>query len=198
MTGKRLLKIGERAASSLDTLQTSYDLARLAIENNVPGDFVECGVYQGAQCAAMAMAIMDMRYGTRRVHLFDSFSGVPAAGEHDKQWSEAGHPVGQSAATLDDVIQNMAEWGIDPTLLIYHEGPFDQTVASMMQSPIAILRLDGDLYESTKVCLEHLYPLVSPGGYVIFDDFALDGARKALMNYLSETAGYSPIFWRKP
>jgi O-methyltransferase len=220
----RLKVIAQRAASSLDTLQASYDLARLAIQNDVPGDFVECGVFAGAQCAAMALAIMDewpgevpecdcnackaVRRGryARRVHLFDGFAGVPAAGEHDKQWAEAGHPVGQSAASLEDVKSNMAEWGIDPALLVYHPGYFSETVAyinprnrvmAASMDRIAILRIDGDLYESTKVCLEHLYPLVSPGGWIIADDFGLDGARKAIIDYMGGGARFGPVTWIK-
>jgi len=189
---RRLAKIAERAASSLSTVQTSYDLAKLAIYNRVPGDFVECGVYHGAQSAAMALAIMDARAaghleGNPRVHLFDSFEGVPAPGEHDHEWKAAGHPAGQSAASITDVQSNMQEWGIDSALLVYHPGYFDATInfydGNLGVKKIAVLRLDCDLYESTRVCLQQLYPLVSVGGWVSCDDFALDGARKAILEY---------------
>lgn len=215
--------IAQRAASSLETLQASYDLARMAIQNGIPGDFVECGVYHGAQCAAMAMAIMESKqeierkqrfndYGQhlppplRRVHLFDSFAGVPEPGPHDRQWKDAGHPVGQSAATLGEVQANMAEWGIEPTLLMYWPGDFAMAMPfasfSWHDKPkcsIAILRIDCDLYESTKLCLEHLYPLVSKGGWVIADDFALDGARKAFMDYFigNDGSGIGPVYFQK-
>lgn len=220
--------IAQRAASSLETLQASYDLARMAIQNGIPGDFVECGVYHGAQCAAMAMAIMESKqeierkqrfndYGQhlppplRRVHLFDSFAGVPEPGPHDRQWKDARHPVGQSAATLGEVHANMAEWGIDAALLAYHSGAFETTIPlwseiskvrrEVGKEPhrIAILRIDCDLYESTKLCLEHLYPLVSKGGWVIADDFALDGARKAFMDYFigNDGSGIGPVYFQK-
>ena len=77
---------------------------------------------------------------------------------------------------------------------MYHPGWFHETVASMMQTPIAVLRLDGDLYESTKVCLEHLLPLVSPGGWVIIDDFDLSGARKAVLEIAGGRMG--PTYWQ--
>ena len=75
------------ALSSRETVYASYDIARMAIERGVPGDFVECGVFGGAQCAAMARAIYDeackdewsdqfssepLRPYSRRVHLFDA------------------------------------------------------------------------------------------------------------------------------
>src|SRR5690348_10777728 len=105
------------ALSSKETLLATYDLAMNCIQRGIPGDFVECGVFGGAQCAVMARAIMEplhywnensrnahrMRepWPPRRVHLFDSFSGVPAPGPHDTEWIAAGHPEGQSVCTLE-------------------------------------------------------------------------------------------------
>ncbi len=133
----------------------------------------------------------------RRVHLFDSFSGVPEPGPHDTEWISSGHPPGQSVCSLEGVKQHMEEWGIPDELLRYHPGMFADTVASMMQTPIAILRLDGDLYESTRVCVEHLAPLVSPGGWIIVDDFALSGARKAFLEHYDRETGPA-YFQRQP
>lgn len=179
----------------------TYDLARLVLQRGIPGDFVECGVYAGASCALMARAILDYcvdrSFGEsegvrlaisegRSVHLFDSFEGIPAPGEHDL---ELRHNVGgESAVSLEDVKANMQTWGIPEELLVYHQGLFRETVEPWAASAprIALLRLDGDLYDSTKTCIDELYPLVSPGGYIIVDDFNLSGARPA------------PIAFRKP
>jgi len=196
---KWLDNVALAALSSKETLLATYDLARNVIERGVPGDFVECGVFGGAQCAVMARAIMERPDGygpsgfdyRRRVHLFDSFEGVPAPGEHDLEWV---HPAGISLCTLEGVKQHMAEWGIPEELLVYHQGWFKDTLwqatdcqRSTWINKIAILRLDGDLYESTKVCMEHLYPLVSVGGWVIIDDFGLSGARKAFLESIGDT-----------
>ncbi len=174
-----LEQVGAAALSSHETLQTTFKLAMTACLNNIPGDFVECGVFGGAQCAVMAKAIMSTG-AKKRVHLFDSFEGIPEAGPNDKGWS---HAAGQSACSLEAVKSMMKQWGIPDELLVYHPGWFHETVAAMMQTPIAILRLDADLYESTRVCLEHLYPLVVPGGWLIVDDFALAGCRQAVLEY---------------
>src|SRR6185369_15484988 len=203
---KWLDNVALAALSSKETLLATYDLARNVIERGVPGDFVECGVFGGAQCAVMARAIMERPDGygpsgfdyRRRVHLFDSFEGVPAPGEHDLEWV---HPAGISLCTLEGVKQHMAEWGIPDELLVYHPGWFADTVAPActceqdcdncayryLPDKIAILRLDGDLYASTKVCMENLYPLVSPGGWIIVDDFGLSGARKAFLETVGDT-----------
>ena len=203
----RLGVIAQRAYSSLETLKASYDIARLAIINGIPGDFVECGVAAGAQCAAMALAIMEkegwvdaytgkQRFidDVRRVHLFDSFTGIPQAGPEDTEYLEAGHKAGLTACSLEAVKRHMAEWGIPDELLVYHPGMFHVTVPTAPQQAIAVLRLDGDLYESTKVCVEHLFPLVSKGGWVIVDDWDLTGARKAVIDHIGHKFG--PIYFQ--
>ena len=191
------------ALANRHTTYTTYDIARAAILRGVPGDFVECGVYAGAQAAAMAKAIMDEPpdHIHRRVHLLDSFRGIPAAGPHDREFLEAGHLEGLSACSIESVGTNMTNWGIDPHLLTWHEGLFADTVpilASQMRERcrhIAILRLDGDLYESTKVCLEHLYPLLAPGGWCIVDDWNLAGCRKAVLEIVGTDV--QPVCWQK-
>ncbi len=191
MTAVSLEHIGRRALSSADTLQASYDLARQCIERKIPGDFVECGVFQGVQCAAMAKAIMESGETGRRVHLFDTFAGIPQAGPRDLEYLAAGHEAGLSAASLEDVQKNMEEWGIDPELLVYHVGLFAGTVPGF-SGRIAILRLDGDLYESTRDALP-LTKFVSPGGWIIADDFHLSGCREAI----AEIVGWpGPAYWR--
>ena len=202
------------ALSSKETVYASYDIARLAIERDVPGDFVECGVFGGAQCAAMARAIYDdncdlSQHGAyipsrdhRCVHLFDSFAGIPQAGPEDREFIEAGHEPGLSVCTLEAVKAHFEEWGIPDELLVYHEGPFSETTVTHGEKwrwadppRIAVLRLDGDLYDSTRVCLENLYPLVSPGGWIICDDFDLSGARKAVLEHVGRNFG--PVMWQK-
>lgn len=194
--------VGAAALSSRETLHASYDIARLAIERNVPGDFVECGVFAGSQSAAMARAVIDWgNCKTRRVHLFDSFEGVPEAGEYDREWKASNHPVGTAKCSLEACKEHMTAWGIPDELLVYHVGMFDAAVpfagrgiAQLKQ--IAVLRLDADLYESTMICLKELYPLVSPGGWIIIDDYALDGCRQAVRDYFYPGAP-GPIYWKK-
>lgn len=202
--------------------EQTYDLARLVLQRGVPGDFVECGVYAGASCALMAHAVMDhweeghedgigsvsyyreqfLREAGRRVRLFDTFAGIPALGVFDR----ADQVVeGEAACSLDDVKRNMDRWGVPAELLVYHEGDVRRTIlewergafiARTLLPPIALLRLDADLYESTKAALA-LYELVSPGGYVIIDDYDLAGCRKAVDEVMG-TRGVAPMVWRKP
>lgn len=195
-----LENIGAAALSSKETLRATYDIATLAIKNGIPGDFCECGVFGGTQAAAMALAIIDkycigeghaLAAGVpRRVHLFDSFEGIPEPGPHDLEFLAEKHPAGLSACSREAVQSNMRQWGIPDELLVYHAGWFTETLGpaksvfhTSQLKQIAVLRLDGDLYESTLTCLKSLYPLLSPGGWCIIDDYALSGCRKACDEY---------------
>jgi hypothetical protein len=68
------------------------------------------------------------------------------------------------------------------------QGWFSETVPGYnFNEPIAVLRLDGDWYESTMVCLEHLYPLVVKGGLIVIDDYYMwDGCARAVHEYLGK------------
>ncbi len=225
MTRDWLYNVAQSGLGDLETFEATYDICRAVLARDVPGDFVECGVYAGAQCAVMAIALLDHFYGGemgedyvsswhdrknnfvvtaaigRRVHLFDSFAGIPAPGKHDTELKA--NKGGESACSLEDVKANMKRWGIPDELLVYHPGLFKEVVPMSVAgiaygiptvANIAVLRLDGDLYESTAVCMRHLYPLVFRGGWVIVDDFNLHGCRLAVR----ETVTPAPIYFRIP
>jgi O-methyltransferase len=199
LTNEWFENVCQSALGHRTSQEATYDLARLVLSRGVPGDFVECGVYAGASCALMARAIMDSVDGAtpRRVHLFDSFAGIPKPGPLDVELKD--NRGGESACSVKDVRANMERWGIPKELLVFWQGGFDRTIPLAVGTiqQIAVLRLDGDLYESTIVPLEKLYPLVSHGGYVIVDDFDLTGARKAVERYFSPVMP-APVMWRKP
>jgi hypothetical protein len=190
--------IAVSALSTLGTLRATYGVAKMLIQSHVLGDFVECGVFKGAQVAAMAMAILETGETGRKIHLFDSFVGIPKAGPKDNVMrplvgGNDGELVtsGVSACSSHAVRVNMRSWGVPDDLLVYHEGWFQDTVPMAKIDKIALLRLDADLYESTLVCLKGLYPKVAAGGWCIADDYVLDGCRDAVNQYL----GGAPIYW---
>ncbi len=167
------------------------------VDNNVEGDFVECGVWQGGCSAAMVLANLALQPAKQRLmHMFDSYEGLPPAKPEDGPlallWqSSVNSPTyyDNCAASLELVQQNFATLGIAEQNIQFHKGWFDQTIPHFAQnnsdSKISLLRLDGDWYESTKVCLENLYPLVSEGGIVIIDDYySWDGCALAVHEYL--------------
>jgi hypothetical protein len=141
---------------------------------------VECGVFAGSQLAAMSLACKTYE-NDRKIHAFDSFEGIPAAGVED---GKAGKQIEfKSACSLEQVKEYMEMWDVN---VVYHKGWFEDTVVDCGIDRIALLRLDGDLYSSTKVCLENLYPLLVKGGFLIIDDYALPGCKKAVDEYLPD------------
>ena len=206
MTIDWLKEVAASALADRETCEATYDLCRAVLARGVPGDFVECGVYAGAQAAMMAQAILDHNLALtgdqfepdhRCVHLFDTFAGIPAAEPVDAEiWEHHRARAGESACPIEQVQFNMGHWKIPSQLLVYHRGLFEETIPALHWPAllIAVLRLDGDLYSSTKVCLDHLLPAVSRGGWVIVDDFNLAGCRKAVLEKIVP----APLYWRVP
>lgn len=185
------------AFSTRKGLKHGYLCARMIAQSRIQGAIVECGVAQGAQVGMMARGFASMGE-SREFHLFDSFEGIPMAGPNDAEQPGIGKPrhdvnaplrdrlvsSGVSIGTVGEVMANLGRWMCNGKFSA-HKGWFQDTVPAKAASigPIAILRLDGDLYESTEVCLRHLAPLVVPGGLIIIDDYALAGCAKAVHEY---------------
>lgn len=208
----------QAALGSERSIENTEAAVRNVLRSKIPGDLVECGVFAGAHPAVMARLLMDAGVTTRKVHLFDSFKGIPFPSKEDKgdvtKMLGPGRDgrlksTGVSKCSIDTVRRNMNRLGINPALLVYHEGWFQKTMAAEAQSidQIAVLRLDADLYESTKICLHQLYPKLSIGGWCIVDDYGLDGCRHAVDEYLSiigeqpeiiKVPGeWSVVYWKK-
>jgi O-methyltransferase len=182
---------------SFERLATLWLQVRYIDSHGIGGDFVECGVWRGGASAMMALAHLHTSPApTRHLHLFDSWQGLPepdAKRDGARAVEYAGgvgngalKPVGQCVATLDETKQLLEEVIAYPKELIhYHVGWFQETVPTADIGEIAILRLDGDWYESTRLCLEHLYHNVVEGGVVILDDYGYwAGCRTATDEFL--------------
>ena len=169
--------------SSWETIELSYSFAKHAIDKGIEGDVVECGVACGNNFAAMCLA---GRHGVG----FDSFEGITWAGDKDDQQPGIGAKTsntglqtsGVTVHSMEDGIKNMERWGIKDYAFV--KGWFEETIPNQVYTKsISVLRLDGDLYNSTMIPLLHLYPLLSKGGYLIVDDWNLKGCREAVHDY---------------
>jgi O-methyltransferase/8-demethyl-8-(2,3-dimethoxy-alpha-L-rhamnosyl)tetracenomycin-C 4'-O-methyltransferase len=144
-----------------------------ALRESVPGDFMEAGVWRGG--ASMMMRAVLKAYGIadRRVLAADSFAGfpIPAKGSPDFGFELVGHP--DFAVPLPEVKAAFARYGLLDEQVVFLEGLFKDTLPSAPVEVLAVLRLDGDMYESTRDGLEHLYRKLSPGGTLIVDDYFL-------------------------
>jgi O-methyltransferase len=150
---------------------------------SVDGDLVECGTWRGGMSAAMAEA----QPGHRSV-LFDSYEGLPAFTDKDPDVLERQPGVAYEAS--EEIARAVMQRSGGRYEI--RKGWFDDTVPKYAaeQPTIAVLRLDGDLYASTMVCLTHLFPRVAPGGLVIIDDYGgtWSGCTRAVHDYLSREA----------
>lgn len=179
-------------------LETTYDLVDSVVHMGVTGDFVECGVARGGCAGLMGLVMLDEDNGrsSRKLWLFDSFEGLPepTSDDFDPEGSSTGDHVqplskGACLGTVEDVSEVLFDrFAIPRSRVQLVEGWFDQTLAPPPSDlrEIAVLRIDGDWYESTKVCLAGLYDHLSDGGYVIIDDYeTCFGAKKAVDEFLS-------------
>lgn len=165
------------------------------VENNIPGDIIDCGVYYG-QSALLAMnALIHHNVLTRDVYLYDTFDGMPIPdAELDgagilsiwKKWNNKGKKW--ACASLKDVQINIKGNTSYPNSLIHYiAGMVEDTLLVNVHDKIAYIRLDTDFYSSTKIELEILYPKLSIGGVIIIDDYnsKFKGSTKATNDYFT-------------
>lgn len=199
------------AYSSEETLMFSYEQAKKYADKS--GVYVECGVAAGAQIIAMRNGAPN-----KTIYAFDSFDGIALPSNRDDQMpgimmlteterkalpdpgKQKLESSGATVVPLDDVknhIRKAFNIGWDDPKIIYIKGWFEDTTDSVfyesLPTDIAILRLDGDLYNSTYVCLKNLYKFVISGGLVIIDDYELKGCREACEDYF-KSIKYEPKY----
>lgn len=194
--------IREYTMTSNDRVWALINAVGYVIRADIPGDFVECGVWRGGSSMAMALKLKSYGADNRRIWLYDTFEGMTAPTEDDSE-IESGILASELLrktedkknkgsiwcyASLQDVKRNIGSTLYPEHLVTYVEGDVVETLsAGMHPEKIAILRLDTDWYESTKSELEMLYPKLQSGGVCIIDDYGhWAGARKAVDEYLQK------------
>jgi len=163
--------------------------------SKIEGDVCECGVWKGGMIAGIA----ELLGKGRSYYLFDSFEGLPAAKEIDGtdalMWQK--NKEGATYYNNCSAEEYYAQKAMDLTKTDYYikKGWFNETLPLYKNNtPIAILRLDGDWYDSTFDCLKYLYPFVNNNGIIILDDYyAWEGCSRALHDYLSSINSVSRI-----
>lgn len=206
-------------------LSKIYELCREIERRGILGAYAECGVWKGG-CGGVMGYWAAKSASRRKVWLFDSFEGLPEPTPEDSILpGEAGagrredrlRPIGTFVAAVEDVHELLfATLGLDPAGIVIEKGWFQDTLpeARSRIGPVALLRLDSDLYASTKCCLENLYDNVVPGGYVIIDDYlGWPGCRQAVDEYfasrgievtfrrvdpLDRNWAFSAVYFQKP
>lgn len=196
--------------------ETMVGLRRLAnvkhaiatiVAEDVPGDLIEAGVWRGGSAILMRAALAAHGDEQRRVWVADSFAGLPTASPR--------YPIdrgldydteAQLAVGVEHVRANFARYGMLDERVRFLEGWFKDTLPSAPIERLSLIRLDGDLYESTIDALNALYGRLSVGGFCIVDDYgALEACRLAVLDFRAEHGIGEPIipidwtgvYWRR-
>jgi len=178
------------------------------LRNHVPGDMIETGVWRGGTCILMRGVLQAYGVRDRKVWVADSFRGLPRP-DAAKYPADKGldlSSIQALAISRESVMKNFDAYGLLDEQVMFLEGWFKDTLPTAPISQLAVLRLDGDLYESTMDGLVNLYPKLSPGGYVIVDDYgAVEACARAVHDFRAAQGitdeihriDWTGVFWRR-
>jgi Macrocin-O-methyltransferase (TylF) len=194
----------------LDNLQHCIEYV---IEHDIPGDLIETGVWRGGACIFMRAMLRAYDVHDRLVWLADSFAGLPEPGERSHATdhclagtiSIADLNRDLLAVPVETVRRNFERYGLLDEQVRFLEGWFRDTLPTAPIDRLAVIRLDGDMYESTMDALTSLYPKLSVGGFVIIDDYILEMSSQAVHDYRATAGVHDPIqqidtygaFWQR-
>lgn len=185
--------------TSKESMYALYKSVEYIIKNNIPGDFVECGVWRGGSAMLIAYTLLELNVTNRKIYLYDTFEGMTQPTKFDylvannkihayDEWKKRQKKDHNEwcYASLSEVKKNMDLTGYPRNNIVFVKGKVEETIPKTIPSKIAILRLDTDWYESTKHELIHLFPILSKNGVLIIDDYGhWAGSKKAVDEYFS-------------
>lgn len=193
----------------MQRLESLQHCVETVLTDDIPGDLIECGVWRGGACILMRAVLAAYGDDTRSVWLADSFQGVPRSDPANYKADKgirADFAAGILGVSEAEVKANFERYGLLDDRVRFLPGWFKDTLQDAPIERIAVLRLDGDLYESTIQALDALYPRLSPGGYCIVDDYrAVRACEQACTDYRAKhgiSAGIvdidgTGVLWRK-
>jgi hypothetical protein len=185
--------------TTVERMYSLYNAVHNVLNNNIGGDFVECGVWRGGSAMMIALILKEQKIKERKIYLYDTFEGMSEPTEKDlahtgekaefllKQNEHNKEESVWCLADLADVKRNMALTGIESDQMIFVKGKVEDTIPNTIPEQIALLRLDTDWYESTKHELIHLYPKLIKKGILIIDDYGhWKGCKEAVDEYFAQ------------
>jgi hypothetical protein len=210
----RLRELGQDWPSKAHTMIGAKRLHQLreacetVLEEGVRGDFIETGIWRGGACILMRAILKAHDVVDRKIWCADSFAGLPQPdpARYPADRNDPHHSYPQLIADLETVKSNFMKYDLLDGQVVFLKGWFKDTLSKAPIEKLAVLRLDGDMYESTIQALNTLYDKVSAGGFVIVDDYGAVPACKAAVhdfrsqrNIVEAIVGidWGGIFWRK-
>lgn len=193
-----------------DNLRCVRDCVESVLKNKVPGDLIETGVWKGGMAVLMRGILKAHNDTSRKVWVADSFEGLPKP-DPEAQLKDAVFyflmaPI-QYLAIPEEYVRGLFQrYGLLDDQVQFLKGWFRDTLPKAPIETLSVIRMDGDFYESTRDTLTHLYPKLSPGGYLIVDDYGIPaGCKTAVDEYRTTHGIVAPIqkindvsvFWQK-
>lgn len=193
-------------------IDTMIHLCQRVLDEGIPGDFLEAGVWRGGMPLLMRAYLFEKGVTDRKVWLADSFCGLPTNRNQMQDWRDrlASRLLGQvdQLAVSEIQVQNVfRHFGLLDSQVIFLKGWFKESLPTISSDQkFSLLRLDGDYYESTRDSLKFLHPKLSSGGFIIIDDYNLPfGCKRAVDEYREAHGIESPlisinqqsVYWRK-
>jgi O-methyltransferase len=185
-------KYKDRTMLSLRSYIGTLSLIGTSVDKDIlkNGAIVECGTWRGG----MAAGLIEFCGKNRSYYFFDSFEGLPDAKEIDGaaalEWQSNKNPTNyfdNCSASIDVFMNTIDRTGVNYNNVNIIKGFFEDTLPTFETPNISVLRLDGDWYESTMLCLEKFWDSVVPGGIILIDDYyTWDGCARAIHNFLSK------------
>lgn len=185
-------------------LESLQAMVETVLREDIPGDFLEAGVWRGGASIFMRAMLDACGDAERKVHVADSFQGLPPPRlEQDENLNF--HLDPNLAVGLDVVKGHFERFGLLDDRVVFMPGWFEDSLMAPEPRQLAILRADGDLYKSTMDILDNLYHRVAPGGFVIIDDYgAIPACRQAVEDFRRahgidkpiQTIDWTGAYWR--
>ncbi|KAB2488082.1 TylF/MycF family methyltransferase [Priestia endophytica] len=188
----------------MDNLQMCMETV---LKDDIEGDFIETGVWRGGACIFMRGFLKVQGSDDRNIWVADSFQGLPAPNieKYPKDRGDGLYTIDYLRVSLEKVKDNFRKYDLLDENVKFLKGWFKDTLPTAPIDKLAVLRLDGDLYESTMDSLGNLYDKVSNGGFIIIDDYLLPTCQSAVTDFRREHNIQEPlvridncaVYWRK-
>lgn len=192
----------------LKRLNNIQHCVETVLREDIPGDLLEAGVWRGGASIFMRALLAAYQVEDRRVYVADSFAGlpVPDAEKYPLDRGDTHHKQTFLAISRSEVEENFRKYGLLDAHVVFLEGWFKDTLPKAPIEALAVLRLDGDMYESTIDTLDALYSKLSVGGFCIIDDYSnLSPCKEAVNDFRKANNITDPIvqidwtgvYWQK-
>lgn len=175
-------------------LRNFRTLVERVLAEEIAGDIIETGVWRGGASILAKAVLVANGVTDRRVILADSFEGLPPPDEaFPEDASSKLHEEAHLAVSLEQVRNNFEKFDLLDDKVVFLKGWFKDTLPNAPVDRLAIMRLDGDMYESTLTPLQNLYDKLTPGGFVIVDDYWLPPCKSAIHDFLKSRGIETPM-----